>query len=160
MSGLAKLILRLGGKEISHHNLETLTRNAQDEALKFHVATMPTEHVSPGTASSVPDTNAVDKYGDPPHQASKNIAQLLTQPCPMDSTDADLDDDKDNPGLYGKMIDGVSGGTYLITASFIKTNDKIRDQLLKNFGNFSELMCANINGLKIHPISAVNHSLF
>jgi hypothetical protein len=41
----------------------------------------------------------------------------------------------------------------LIIASFIKTNDKIRDQLLLNFAYFSELMCANIDGLKIHPIS-------
>jgi hypothetical protein len=45
----------------------------------------------------------------------------------MNSTEADLDDDKDDPGLYSKMIDGVGDGTRLITASFIKTNDKIRD---------------------------------
>ncbi len=108
-------------------------------------------------------------------QASKNIIQLpvtpksslktgmfvpafsvVTQPCPTDSTNTDLDDDKNYPGPYGKMIDGVSGGMHLITASFIKTNDKIRDQLLKNFSYFSKLMCANFDGLKIHPISTSN----
>jgi hypothetical protein len=39
------------------------------------------------------------------------------------------------------------------TASFIKTNDKIRDQLLNCFACFFDLMHANINGPKIHPIS-------
>jgi hypothetical protein len=41
----------------------------------------------------------------------------------------------------------------MIITSFVKTNDKIRDQLLKNSAYFTELMCANIGGLKIHPIS-------
>jgi hypothetical protein len=179
---------------------------------------MPTKRGSPGTASSAPNTNGVDKDCDPPHQASKfwrdtdsrvqhgnsfldknfsarhrnpfpcppqrvevygvsdqastNIAQplvmpksslkvgkfvpafsVVTQPYPTDSTKAHFDDDEDNPGLYGKMIDGVGDGTHLIIASFIKTNDKIIDQLLKNFAYFTELMYANIVGLKIHPIS-------
>ncbi len=51
----------------------------------------------------------------------------MTQPCPTDSTNADLDDDEDAPGLYGEVIDGVGDGTHLIIASVIKTNDKIRD---------------------------------
>ena len=34
----------------------------------------------------------------------------------------------------------------LIIASLIKTNDKIRDQLMTNFGYFSKLMHANIDG--------------
>ncbi len=59
----------------------------------------------------------------------------------------------DNPDLYGEMIDGVGNGKHLIIASFIKTNDEIRDQLLKNFTYFSELMCANMDSLKIHPDS-------
>jgi hypothetical protein len=41
----------------------------------------------------------------------------------------------------------------LITTSFIKTIDKIRDQLLK-INYFSKLLCTNIDGLKIHPISS------
>jgi hypothetical protein len=218
ISGLAKLILHLGGKEISSHNLEELTCNAEEEVIKLHAAIIPMEHGSPGTASPAPNTDGIDKDSDPPHQASKfrhdmdscvrhrnlfpdtdscvqqgnpfpylpqrveangvtdkastNIAQppvtpksslkagkfvlaftIVTQSCPTDSTNADLDDDKDDPGLYGKMIDGVSNWMHLFIASFIKTNDKIRDQLLLNFAYFSELMCANIEGLKIHPIS-------
>jgi hypothetical protein len=52
-----------------------------------------------------------------------------------------------------KPIDGVGDGTHLITASFIKTNAKVRDQLLFFFVYFSNLMHANIDGLKIHPVS-------
>jgi hypothetical protein len=33
-------------------------------------------------------------------------------------------------------------------------NDMIRDQQLKNSIYFSDLMHANIDGLKIHPVSA------
>jgi hypothetical protein len=71
ISGLANLISHLGGKEISHHNHEVLTCNAENRALKLYAATMLTECASPGTSSSVLNTNAVDNYGDPPHQASK-----------------------------------------------------------------------------------------
>jgi hypothetical protein len=63
------------------------------------------------------------------------------------------DDDEDDPGIYSHTINGVGDGTHLIIASFIKTNDEIRDQLLKNFMYFSELMHANIYGLQIHPLS-------
>ncbi len=190
ISSLAKLILHLGGKEILSHNLEEVTRNTVEEAIKLHTATMLTKHGSPGTASSASDTNGVDKDCDPPHQASKighdtdfcvqhgnlfldmdfcvrhgnlflcppqrmevnvvtdqastNISQplvmlkyslkagkfvpafsVVTLPCPTDSTNPDLDDDKNNPGLYGKMMIGVGDGMHLIIDSFIKTNDKI-----------------------------------
>ncbi len=54
---------------ILKHSLATC--NTEDKALELHAATMRTEHVSPGTASSFLDTNAVDNYGDPPQQASK-----------------------------------------------------------------------------------------
>jgi hypothetical protein len=57
---------------------------------------------------------------------------------------------------YSKTINGVSDGTHLMTTSFIKTKDKMRDQLLKNFTYCSKLMCTNINGLKIHPVSTNN----
>jgi hypothetical protein len=76
----------------------------------------------------------------------------VTQPCPTDFANTDHDDAKDGPDLYGKIIDGVSDGMHLIIASFIKANDKIRGQLLKSFAYFSEVMCANINGLKFHLV--------
>jgi hypothetical protein len=135
---------------------------------------MPMKRGSPGTASSAPDTGLPQRVevNGVTDQASTNIAQPpfmpksslkagkfvpafsnATQPCPIHPTNADLDDDEYYPGLYGKMIDGVGNGTHLIIASFIKTDDKIRDQLLKNFAYFSELMCANIDSLKIQPVS-------
>jgi hypothetical protein len=153
ISGLQKGILHLGGKEISSQDIKELTLNAEEEAIKLHTAAMPTKRGSPGTASSAPNTSPPQRVeaNGVMDQASTNIAQLpftpksslkagkfvhafsvVTQPCPTDSTTTDLDDDKDNPGLHGKMIDGVSNGMHLIIASFIKTNDKIRDQLLKN----------------------------
>jgi hypothetical protein len=76
-----------------------------------------------------------------------------TPPHHTESIEAELDNDEDDPGIYSKTIDGVGDGTHLITASFVKAKDKIRDQLLMNFVYFSRLMCTNINGLKIHPIS-------
>jgi hypothetical protein len=58
-----------------------------------------------------------------------------------------------NPDIYSHTIDGVGDGTHLIIASFIKTNEKIQEQLVTNFGYFSELMHANIDGLQIHPLN-------
>jgi hypothetical protein len=49
--------------------------------------------------------------------------------CQIKSTSPEPDDKKDDPAIYSKTINGVGDGTHLITASFIKTNDKIRDQL-------------------------------
>ncbi len=72
--------------------------------------------------------------------------------------DPDDRNDDDDPGIYTHTIEGVGDGTHLIIASFIKTNDKIRDQLVTNFCYFSELMHANINGLQIHPLNT-NKSL-
>jgi hypothetical protein len=40
---LAKLILLLGVKEISSQDLKELTCNAEEEAIKLHPATMPTQ---------------------------------------------------------------------------------------------------------------------
>jgi hypothetical protein len=66
--------------------------------------------------------------------------------------DPDVDEDEDDPGIYSRTIDGVRDETHLIITSFIKTNDKIQDQLVTNFNYFYELMHANINGLQIHPL--------
>jgi hypothetical protein len=142
ISGLEKLILQLGGKDISSHNIKELTCNTEEKAIKLQAATMPTKGRSPGTASSAPDTGPPQRVeanvnGVMDH-ASTIIAQplvtpksslkagkfvpafsVVTQPCPTDSTNTDLDDDKEDPGLYGKMIDGVSNGMHLIIASYI-----------------------------------------
>ncbi len=71
-----------------------------------------------------------------------------------DATAIDLDDKDDNDhGIYNHTVEGVGDGTHLIIASFIKTSDKIRDQLVTNFLYFSELMHANIDELNIHPLN-------
>ena len=71
-----------------------------------------------------------------------------------DATAIDPDNvDKDNYGIYNHTVEGVGDGTHLIIASFIKTSDKIWDQLVTNFLYFSELMHANIDGLNIHPLN-------
>ncbi len=81
-----------------------------------------------------------------------------TMPPPRQAgiIDIDLggDEDDDEPGIYNHTIEGVGDGKHLIIASFIKTNDKIRDQLVTNFSYFSKLMHANIDGLQIHPLNA------
>jgi hypothetical protein len=84
--------------------------------------------------------------------------QLHPPPPPRqtNSTSADPDNKEDDPSIYSKTIDGVEDGTHLITASFIKTNDKIRDQLQKKIVYFSNLMHANINGLAKLPTSFSN----
>jgi hypothetical protein len=38
--------------------------------------------------------------------------------------DQDSDENDDKPGIYNHTIDGIGGGTHLIIASFIKTNDR------------------------------------
>ncbi len=50
-------------------------------------------------------------------------------PCQTESTNADPDNKEDGPSISSKTINGIGDGTHLITASFIKTNHKIRDQL-------------------------------
>ncbi len=68
---------------------------------------------------------------------------IPTQPTPprhADVSGEEYDDDEDDPGIYNKLVDGVGDGTHLVIASFIKTNDKIRDQLLVNLSYFTELL--------------------
>ncbi len=65
----------------------------------------------------------------------------------------DDEDDASEPGVYSKLDEGVGDGTHYITASFVKTNEKIKDQLLTQVKYFMDLMCANIDGVKFHPIS-------
>jgi hypothetical protein len=84
ISGLAKLVLHLGGKEISSHNIKELTRNAEEEAIKLHTATIPTKCGSSGTASSAPDTGPPQRVegnenGVMDH-TSTNISRPLVMP--------------------------------------------------------------------------------
>jgi hypothetical protein len=79
-------------------------------------------------------------------------------PCQTDSTGADPDKEEDDLGIYSKTIDRVGDGTHLITTSFIKTNDKIRDQLLFFF---SPTSCMQISmASRFIPSAPRNHYPF
>ncbi len=56
----------------------------------------------------------------------------------------EYEDDVSEPGVYSKLDKGVGDGTHYITASFVKTNEKIKDQLLMQVKYFMDLMCANM----------------
>ncbi len=55
--------------------------------------------------------------------------------------------------MYSKLDKKVGDGTHYITASFVKSNNKIKDQLLTQVRYFLDLMSANIDGMKFHPLS-------
>jgi hypothetical protein len=163
ISGLAHLITHLGGKEMSNHEIDSVTQQAKIDALGLHAAAMPLTAFPPHP--DVTTNNLATKNG-PPQKAPRDsmfppdkpkssmkagkffpIHSSTPPPCQKESTKTNPDDNEDDPGIYSCTINGVGDGTHLIIASFIKTNDKIQDQLLKNFMYFSELMHANINGL-------------
>jgi hypothetical protein len=76
-----------------------------------------------------------------------------TPPRQTDIPNGNDSDDKDKPGVYSKLDEGVGDGTHYITASFVKSNNKIKDQLLTQVRYFLDLMNANIDGIKFHPLS-------
>jgi hypothetical protein len=89
----------------------------------------------------------------PSLKAGKFLPARSTTPpfCQAEANTIDPDDkdDDDDPGIYNHTVEGVGDGMHLIIASFIKTNDKIWDQLVMNLGYFSELMHVNIDELQI-----------
>ncbi len=62
-------------------------------------------------------------------KAGKFFPVSATTPPPRQAKvtdkDPDVNEDEDDPRIYSRTIDGVGDRTYLIIASFIKTNDKI-----------------------------------
>jgi hypothetical protein len=164
ISGLATLITHLSGEEISAQELKILTHHAKYDALELHTTPMPPKMPSPPpvfTTRNAP-LHQVPQYPIlPPGQIKSSlktgkIHPVIARTPPLHkikSTSAEPDNKEDDPGIYSKTIDRDGDGTHLITTSFIKTNDKIRDQVLTKFVYFSDLMHANIDRLKIHPIS-------
>jgi hypothetical protein len=169
ISGLATLIKHLGGEEISVQELAILTHQAKEDALELHAASMPPKIPSPppvvttkcSATGNAPPPQVPQDPILPPGQIKSSLKTgkfhpvIASTPPPRqtDSTGTDPDNKEDDPIIYSKTNDGVGDGTHLITTPFIKTNDKIRDQCVIFFVYFSNLMHANINGLKIHPVS-------
>jgi hypothetical protein len=169
ISGLACLITHLGGKEMSNHEINSVTQQAKVDALGLHAAAMPLTALP--LHPDVTTNNLATKNGPPQKaprdsmfppdkpksslKAGKFFPDHSSTPPPRqkESTKTNLDNDEDDPGIYSRTIDGAGDRMHLLIASFIKMNDKIRDQLLKNFMYFSELMHANMDGLQIHPLS-------
>jgi hypothetical protein len=74
-------------------------------------------------------------------------------PCQLEICNKDDGEEEDKPGVCSKLDEGVVDGTHYITASFVKSHDKIKDQLLIQVRYFLDLMSANIDGMKFHPLS-------
>jgi hypothetical protein len=142
ISGLANLISHSGGKEICGHNLEVLLCNARDKVLNLHTATLP-PIVPSGT--SLPFVNL--RFPLPQvtlliqfftitihHQSNQShprklvnsflFSPLLLHPARQIQPTQTLMTMMTNL-VFSKIIDGFGDGKHLITASFIKTYDKI-----------------------------------
>jgi hypothetical protein len=169
MTSMANLILHLGGKEIPHAVLSLLADRAEEEALLLYKSTP--VGIPPKIALENPALVGKEKLSLhapddellvlPPAKPktslkpSKFFPVFLEQTPPRlagDCMKEDADDDSE-PGVYSKLDEGVGDGTHFITASFVKTNEKIKDQLLTQVKYFMDLMCANIDGVKFHPLS-------
>jgi hypothetical protein len=136
----------LGGEEISVQELKILTRQAKTDALELHTASMPPKVPSPppvvttkcSATKNAPPPQVPQDSILPPGKIESSLKTgkfhpvIASTPPPRqtESTGADPDNKEDDPGIYSKTIDGVGDGIHLITASFIKTNNKIRDQLV------------------------------
>jgi hypothetical protein len=133
--------MHLGGEEISVQELKILTHQAKDDALELHAASMSPKMPSPPpivTTRNAPSPQVPQYPILPPGQIKSSLKMgkfhpvIASTPPPrqIKSTSVEPDDEEDDPSIYSKTINGVGDETHLITASFIKTNNKIRDQVL------------------------------
>jgi hypothetical protein len=170
MTALANLILNLGGKEIPHAALSIFADRAEEEALLLYKSAAPMvlpPKSSLETAAMVireiisPNTQDDESLVLPPTKPKASLKPskffpVFAEQTPPRRADAHMKDDEDDvsePGVCSKLDEGVGDGMHFITASFVKTNEKIKDQLLTQVRYFMDLMCANIDGVKFHPLS-------
>jgi hypothetical protein len=171
MTALANLILHLGGKEIPHSALTIFADHAEEEALRLYKSYTTPMVVPPESALETPamvveeEMTPKDPYDEslvlPPTKPKASLKPSKFFPVFAEQTPPRLadvymkhdEDDDSEPGVYSKLDEGVGDGTHFITASFVKTNEKIKDQLLTQVKYFMDLMCANIDGVKFHPLS-------
>jgi hypothetical protein len=171
MTGLANLIMHLGGEEIPYARLSILAGRAEEEALLLYSSSLAPEG-SP-TKAALKNPSAVAKEKISPNTLD-NVGPLLpptkpkaslkpskffpvfadqTPPCQTEIHNKDDGEEEDKPGMYSKLDKGVGDGTHYITTSFVKSIDKIKDQLLMQVRYFLDLMSANIDGVKFHLLS-------
>ena len=171
ISGLANLITHLGGETISSEDVGGFTRQAETAALVLHTNSTPAPPAPPHPDVTINNDATKKNQFQATHQDSmtppekpksslkegKFFPARTPTPPPLqvevDIIDTDGDEDDNNPSIFNHTIDGIGDGTHLMIASFIMINDKIRDHLVTNFGYFSKLMHANIDGLQIHQLN-------
>ncbi len=161
MTGLANLIMHLGGEEISYAGLSILADRAEEvskglptKAAFKNPSAVAEEKISPNTLGNVgpllPPTKP--KTSLKPSKFFPVFADQ-TPPCQTEICNKDDGEEEDKPGMYSKLDEGVGDGTNYITASFVKSNNEIKDQLLMQVRYFLDLMSANIDGVKFHPLN-------
>jgi hypothetical protein len=82
ISGLAHLIMHLGGKEMSNHEIDGFTQQAKVDALGLHAAAMPLIALPPH-----PDitTNSLATKKDPPQKVPQDTIFLSDKPILSES---------------------------------------------------------------------------
>jgi hypothetical protein len=161
MTGLANLIMHLGRKEIPHASLAILADQAEEEALLLYssLMTCPPTAIAEDKSPSILLDNADPLLPPTKPKVSLKPSKFFpmfadqTPPRQTDIPNRNDSDEEDKPGVYSKLDKEVGDGTHYITASFVKSNNKIKDQLLTQVRYFLDLMNANIDGLKFHPLS-------
>jgi hypothetical protein len=137
MTSLANLIMHLGGKEIPHACLAILANQAEEEALLLYSSstTRPSTAIAEDKSPSILSDNADPLLPPIKQKASLKPSKFFpvfagqTSPHQTDIPNGNDSDEEDEPGVYSKLDEGVGDGTHYITASFVKSNNKIKDQL-------------------------------
>ncbi len=165
MTFIATLIQHLGGNEISIKSLTNRTHQAEEEALQQYSNAKQTkilpENLDRSKDKEIVGSETPRDLIPPPDKPKTSLKVGKFFPLfsnsipPQNNNGVDNGEVEDNnePGIYSKILDGAGDGTHYITTSFVKNNDKIKDQLLTHFKYFLKLMCENIEGLKSHPVN-------
>jgi hypothetical protein len=158
--------MHLGGKEIPHTSLAILANQAEEAALLLYSSstTCPLTAIAEDKSPSILSDNADPLLPPTKPKATlkpSNFFPVFADQIPPRQTDISNGNDSDEenkPGVYSKVGKGVGDGTHFITASFVKSNNKIKDKLLTQVRYFLDLMNAKIEGIKFYPLST-NKSL-
>jgi hypothetical protein len=118
-------------KKLSCYSSTTVPKISPTKAALKNPSAVAEEKISPNTLDNVgpilPPTKP--KASLKPRKFFPVFADQ-TPPCQTEICNEDDGEEEDEPGVYSKLDKGVSDGTHYITASFVKSNNKIKDQLL------------------------------